>query len=335
MPNVIGPDWGKQVADILMQGGQWKQTKELQESAQEDRAKSIALEAGMKLLESMGKSGKEVTPELAQYATDLMGAFSAAMGIETTPEMNAEMASMFTTPQTELARKTLPEKEKQIGLQTAGMEQGLEAGAVDLLTKKEELDYLPKLMESRLTYEGQRGAVLEAQPEAIRASAAASRATADATTKGIELIEPRRKLLEATARKYEQDAVLMEAQLKALEAGSDPNEWKKLNDTARVVLSLGKEKGGTYSRAAVDAVMLMYEQAGVPLPWTVEGVIETPGFWAKLLGKMPMMDTPQAGLKRVTNYSEIIGILNDPTMIQESGEQEAAGGMFNPEGIRE
>jgi hypothetical protein len=317
-----------------MQGGQWKQTKELQESAQEDRAKSIALEAGMKLLESMGRSGKEVTPELAQYATDLMGAFSAAMGIETTSEMNAEMARMFTTPQTELERKTLPEREKQVGLQTAGMEQGLEAGAIDIMTKTQELDYLPALMESRLTLEGARTGLTEAQiggaeaqPEAIRAQAAASRASAEATTEGMKLIEPRKALIEAETDKTRQEIAYIEAQISTALTGTDPATLRALNDKVRVVLTMGKNSKGVPSRQAVEAAMLMYEQAGIALPWTVESVMTHPAWWARLWAWGPGADyKSRPYLKDVMNYKQILGVPGESDEVQQTGEEEAAAG---------
>lgn len=288
MGNVVGPTWGKEVAGILMQGGQWKQTKDLQESSQEHDEQMRELENLMKTKnEYMGKmfdvvmqaaeQGNLDSPEMKPFIAEVVRTLETQMEVapgSINPEMFAAVLPSLTTEAskqakvgTRIAEATEGDVIAQVGQRTAAGEQALDKGAIDLLLGARTLERDPADYERRVRQE-------ETDIRAREAGIGTAEAQEEAIRKETEWLDEtlgsRVALNTAQARRLNAEADMLANEMLAKAKGVlDPDTMRAVNERARIRFLGVEKKDKKQVAAALKDVMLMYEEAGWPLPTTV------------------------------------------------------------------
>lgn len=119
MGNTVGPVWGEQVANILMQGQQMQQQERMQQEAQQQQAKMASLQIAVELLvkqaETGGEAGEAAMETLTQMTRPALE--MAGVGEITAAQLGAVGGSII-QPEAEVAAATVGEDIRLKGAKT-------------------------------------------------------------------------------------------------------------------------------------------------------------------------------------------------------------------------
>jgi hypothetical protein len=252
MPNVVGPDWGAEVASILVGAGERKHQSEMQKEAQLAQARQNAFGTMVEIALRSAQSGQPLPPEVAQLLSAASGPFFESLGVEGTPEQFISMVQGATTPEAKVGAATVEDTISRVGAETR--KALAEAGITE-----EEAANISRTIEARIAMQEAQTATEEVKPALIKAQ-----------TEGIKTESELQRDIQGTKKAFMQaQTKLQSAQAESVEAQTMPNwvyvqnamadsEYKKtMGEYAKAQAAQMKQKAST---AQMDHVIDLINQ---------------------------------------------------------------------------